>query len=301
MAKILVIGGSGFLSGTVARYALAAGHQVWTVTRGQRALPEGVIGVIADRHDTAAFALAIEKAQSRWDLVVDCIAFNPADIEQDVAVLSPLAGHLIFVSTDSVFDPFRRSFPQAEETDFYVQEGYGGLKRQSELALINADTGAMQWSIIRPCHIYGPGSQLGCLPLHTRDINLIARLRAGEPLQLVGGGRFLQQPVFSRDLAELMLSMWNNPATFGQIFCIRGPDTVECRQYYRIIADALGVEMRVVEVSVDEHYAAHPETAPFLCHRLYDQSKLAATGAKLPATSLEQGLREHVASLLTAP
>ena len=298
MANILVIGGSGFVSGTVARYALAAGHKVWTVTRGQRTLLDGAVGIIADRHDTAAFALAIEKAQTQWDLVIDCIAFTPADIEQDVAVLSPLAGHLIFVSTDFVFDPFSRNFPQAEETDFYVQDGYGGLKRQSEVALINADTGDMKWSVIRPCHIYGPGSVLGCLPRHSRDKNLIDRLRGGEPLQLVGGGHFLQQPVFARDLAELMLSMWNNPATFGQIFCVRGPDTVECREYYRIIADALGVEMRVIEVSVDEHYAAHPELAAFLCHRLYDLSKLAATGAKLPATSLEQGLREHVASLL---
>ena len=32
---------------------------------------------------------------------------------------------------------------------------------------------AMQWTILRPCHIYGPGSQLGCLPLHGRDPKLI--------------------------------------------------------------------------------------------------------------------------------
>lgn len=44
--KILTLGGSGFVSGTLARLALAQGHQVWTVTRGQRPLPAGVKGLI---------------------------------------------------------------------------------------------------------------------------------------------------------------------------------------------------------------------------------------------------------------
>ena len=47
--KILIIGGSGHVSGAVARTALAGGHTVWTVTRGNRPLPEGVTSLIADR------------------------------------------------------------------------------------------------------------------------------------------------------------------------------------------------------------------------------------------------------------
>ena len=47
--KILILGGSGFVSGTLARLALARGHQVWAVTRGQRALPQGVTGLAVGR------------------------------------------------------------------------------------------------------------------------------------------------------------------------------------------------------------------------------------------------------------
>jgi nucleoside-diphosphate-sugar epimerase len=298
MANILIIGGSGFLSGKLARQALSEGHRVWTLARGQRASLDAVTPLIADRQDTVAFRQAITQAVVRWDLAVDCIAFKPEDIQQDLEVLAPLVNHLVFVSTDFVYDPARRQFPQGEETDAYLTDGYGGLKPQCELALINADSGPMHWTVVRPCHIYGPGSQLGCLPAHSRDANLIARLRSGEPLQLVGGGHFLQQPVLARDVAASILSMRNNPATFGQIFCIAGPDRVESREYYQIIAEILGVEMHCTEIAVDAYRSAHPESAPFLCHRIYDLQKLKASGAVVPHTSLAQGLREHVESLL---
>ena len=108
--------------------------------------------------------------------------------------LFDLCKQIAFVSTDFVFDPAYRVYPQAEETAHYASEGYGGKKRQCEVVLADADLGDTDWTVIRPCHIYGPGSKLGCLPLHGRDDEIIDRIRRGETLKLVGGGYFLQQP-----------------------------------------------------------------------------------------------------------
>jgi nucleoside-diphosphate-sugar epimerase len=297
--KILILGGSGFLSGTLARRAVAGGDQVWTVTRGQRALPDGVRGLVADRRDAAAFERAIVEAQITWDMVIDCIAYDPADVRQDIALFKTRTPHFVFVSTDFVYDPAHRRLPQGEETTHYLPDGYGGKKRLGELELMNSDAGEMAWTVVRPCHIYGPGSQLGCLPLHGRDPELIAKIKAGQPLQLIGGGHFLQQPILARDLADLMLSLSGNSQTYGQIFCTAGPDIIESRDYYFIIADVLGVpHPPIEEISVQAHLAAHPEAAPFLCHRIYDMSRLQASGATVPNTSIEQGLREHVESLI---
>jgi nucleoside-diphosphate-sugar epimerase len=295
---ILIVGGSGFLSGTLARTALARGHKVWTVTRGQRPLPDGVTGLTVDRHDRGAFERIVLGAGTRWDLVVDCIGFVPADIQQDIAVFRDRARHLVFVSTDFVYDPHRRRLPQGEQDAHYVSQGYGANKRLCELELIDGDTGEMAWTVVRPTHIYGPGSGLGCLPLHSRDPQLIARLKAGQFLRLVAGGRFLQQPILARDLAVLMLSMGGNPQTFGQVFNAAGPDIIESLDYYRIIAEILGVGLKIEEIPVSRHLAARPESVPFLCHRFYNLSKLAASGAVIPGTPAEQGLREHVESLL---
>jgi nucleoside-diphosphate-sugar epimerase len=295
--KLLIIGGSGFVSGTLAHRALDAGHAVWTVTRGERALPAGVTSLIVDRQDREAFAAAVAGAGMTWDLVVDCIGFAPGDAEQDAAVFKERAKHLVFISTDFVYEPSARQFPQGEEGVFQC-EGYGGNKRRCEQIFESVDCGDMAWTVLRPCHIYGPGSLLGCLPEHGRDAALIEKLRAGKPLRLVGGGHFLQQPILARDLADLCLSAAGAEAGYGQIFCAAGPDIVESKTYYQIIADILGVQMTVEEMPVSAYLADHPGSANFLCHRIYDMRKLEASGLAVPSTSLKQGLREHIESLL---
>lgn len=297
--NILLIGGSGFVSGTLARTALAAGHKVWTVTRGQRALPGGATPIVADRRDQSAFRNAIAQLAVQWDLVVDCIGYTPEDAQQDIEVFRDRARHFVFISTDFVYDPVQRRFPQPEESDYYLTDGYGGLKRLCELAFLNSDTGSMAWTVVRPCHIYGPGSLLGCLPLHSRDAQLLATLKAGQPLRLLGGGHFLQQPIFAQDLAQTILSCVGNPNAQGQIYLTAGPDLIESREYYRIIAELLGVSLQVEEVPVGEFLAANPDRRSFACHRIYDLSKLRQHGLHVPATPITEGLRQQVVRLLS--
>jgi len=298
MRRLLVIGGSGFVSGTLARTALESGWAVWAVTRGQRPLPSGVKGLVADRHDVPAFGQRISDAGTDWDLVVDCIGYKPEDARQDIEVFHDRAAHLVFISTDFVFDPARRCFPQPEDTHWYLEAGYGGDKRRCELEFLRGVPGDMAWTVVRPCHIYGPGSLLGCLPQHGRDAELVARLQRGEALELVGGGYFLQQPIFARDLARLILSCSGNSRSHGGIYNTAGPDIIESRDYYRIIADALGRALRIDEVPVAEFLAEHPEKRSFLCHRIYDLARIREHGLCVPSTSITDGLREHLASLM---
>lgn len=247
--RLLIIGGSGFVSGTLAREALAKGYDVYAVTRGNRPIPEGVVPIRADRSDRDAFRNALiavnqQWNNSKWDLVVDCIGFAPEDAEQDVQLFREQAQQLVFISTDFVFDPAKRRFLQSEEGE-YRTDRYGGLKRECELVFENSDCGDMAWTVVRPCHIYGPGSELGCLPHHGRDKELIQQMRSGEALRLVGGGHFLQQPIFAADLARLILSVDGNPNARNTIFQAAGPDIVESRTYYQIIADLLDVPLLI--------------------------------------------------------
>ena len=296
---ILIVGGSGFVSGTMARVALSQGHDVWTITRGQRPVPEGVHSLVADRHDEEAFARTIDQAGKHWDLVIDCLCFEAPDARQDLAVFRERTPHLVFISTDFVFEPSHRRFPQPEKTEHYSDVGYGGGKRRCELEFINGDAGDMEWTILRSCHVYGPHSLLGCLPAHGRDPQLLEKMRAGESLKLVGGGHFLQQPIYAEDLAALSLSSHGNEATYGEIFCCAGPEIVESRAFYQIIADIIGVRLeKIEELPVGSFLADDPESAPFLCHRIYDLGKLKAAGLAVPTTPLVEGLRRHVESML---
>lgn len=299
----LIIGGSGHVSGAVAQRALAAGHAVWAVTRGQRPLPDGVTPLTVDRHDSDAMEAAVAGQQMVWDLVVDCICYDLPDIRQDVQFFRDRAVQFVLVSTDFVYDPLHRAFPQPEETDHLVtpEDGfpaYGTKKRLCELELIEGDTGGLSWTIVRPCHIYGPTSELGCLPLHGRDPELIDKLRDGAPIQLVGAGRFLQQPILATDLADTVLSIAGNDNAGHRAFNTAGPDVIESWQYYQIIADVLGVDLSVAEVPVQSYLAEHPEHASFICHRIYDISPLRRAGLSVPSTPIQDGLRMHVEGLL---
>ena len=63
--KLLIIGGSGLISGHIARMAMQAGHEVWAVTRGQRKVDEGVHALVADRRDVPGLRAALESARKK--------------------------------------------------------------------------------------------------------------------------------------------------------------------------------------------------------------------------------------------
>ncbi len=294
--KILVVGGSGFLSGSLARRAVAAGHAVTVLTRGRRAVAPGVQSIVADRKDRAAFTTALAR-QSEWDLVVDCIGYDAEDAHQDVETFAGRCRRFIFVSTDFVYDWRSRRKPQTETDAIYETTGYGGKKRAAESVMESADPAALAWTILRPSHIYGPGSLLGCLPHHSRDPDLLDRLKVGEPLRLVGGGTWLQQPIFADDLADCILSADNDSSAIARILNCCGPDIVPARQYYEILAAHLGVPLTVEETEVTRFVATEPDKAMYCGDRVYDLSALQSTSLVIPATSLESGLRLHAQSL----
>lgn len=297
--KILILGGSGFVSGTVASTALLQGHEVWIMTRGQKTVPKGVKALVANRHDAAAFEKAINETDCHWDAVIDCICFTPEDAKQDIDQFKNRTDHLIWISTDFVYDPRKRWFPQTEKNmNFLKDDSYGAKKRLCELEFINGNLGKMVYTALRPAHIYGPGSNLGCLPQEGRNPELISKIMEGQPLLLVGGGYFLQQPIFASDLAELMLSCIENKNTYNEIFCTMGPDIIESRKYYETIADYFDKDAIIEEIPVDQYLLEHPDASSFMCHRIYDLSKLKNAGVKLPSTSIRDGLYKHVESLL---
>ena len=295
--RILIIGGSGFLSGTVARAAAARGYTVTAVTRGRRPLPPGVTAIVADRQDRAGFARQIAALDMRWDLVVDAIAYVPGDAVQDVEVFAGRTRRLVFVSTDFIYDPLRRTVPQLELASSYAETGYGGQKRAAERILERTPTTTLPWTILRPSHIYGPGSLPGCLPLHGRDPRLVERIHAGEVLRLVAGGRRQQHPIFAPDLAETILDAATAHGAIGKTLNVAGPDIIASSEYFHVLGKLLGREVAIETVDEAAHLAAHPEHAPYCCERVYDLTALRESGFALPKTRLEEGLRSHLDSL----
>jgi 2'-hydroxyisoflavone reductase len=94
----LVVGGTGFLGGAIARAAISAGHRVTVFSRGRTAsdLP-GAEFVIGDRHTD------LSKLRGRkFDAVADTCAFEPDAVATLLDILGGV-GYYAFVSSISVY------------------------------------------------------------------------------------------------------------------------------------------------------------------------------------------------------
>lgn len=300
--KALIIGGSGALSGELAAQLLNR-HEVWSLTRGNRELDKRIHSLICDRNDVASFAKVIRDANLKWDVVFDCICMNEDHALADIEVLEGLTGRLVVVSTDSVYDPDNKQILQSEDGFFIEESGsasecsYGGNKRKMEhvfLDYIARSDHSLKITVFRPGHIFGKGLKLGCYPECSRSDNLLDMMRKGEALPLVGLGTYIIQPVYVKDLARVMIDCTDNPGCFDEFFCIGGPERIENRKYYEILAELLNVPVSFTEIPLQGYAQAHPEFSGHLCHRCYDLSKLENTGIELPSTTLKEGLKELI-------
>lgn len=292
--KLLIIGGSGLISGHIARMAMQAGHEVWAVTRGQRRVDEGVHALVADRRDVPALRAALESANTQWDAAFDCLCMDPDDARIDLEVLPPFVKRLVMVSTDSVYHPLYKQVPQAEEGVYMEDDSYGAKKRRMELVFLSDEGKKLDWTIFRPGHVFGPGSYLGCFPENMRQPDLLDHMRADQPLHLVGGGKLLIHPIYAKDFALTMLDCVDKPAAIHQIFCIGGPDVIPNAAYYECIGRIIGHAPVMEDIPQEGYLDKNPGAYGNICERSYDLSKLKNAGVRVPCIPMEIGLRAHV-------
>lgn len=295
--NLLIIGGSGQLSGRLVQLALEQGHKVWTISRGKRPMPSGVTALTADREEPEQFSKALAEANVKWDAAIDCICMKATHARQDLTVLPAYTRRLAVVSTDSVYHPYHKSVPQTEEADCYMDDGgYGHHKRMMEEVFL-AEGAHMDWTIFRPGHIFGPGFEIGCFPEQSRQKGLLAHMRADKPLRLVGGGKFLIHPIYVDDMALALLDCLDKPKAVREIFCIGGPEAVPNYEYYVQMGELLGHPAIIEEIPLEGYLEANPVYSGHLCQRSYDLSKLRNAGIRMPAMSLREGLKRHIAWL----
>jgi len=160
--RLLVLGGSVFLSKAVAADAAARGHEVVAANRGRSGtVPDGVRHVPLDRADPFPEALAAQG----FDAVVD-VSRTPSHVRRAVAALP--GAHWVFVSTINVYaddaDPGgpgvgRLREPRPDDVDGAEDpEAYGAMKVACEDAV---RAGAASSALVRPGLVVGPGDPTG--------------------------------------------------------------------------------------------------------------------------------------------
>jgi 2'-hydroxyisoflavone reductase len=158
--RILILGGTAFLSAEIARQAVAAGHDVTSLARGSAAEPpDGVRWLKADRTRGAD---CYADASGDWDAVIE-VARDAGLAREALASLAERAAHWTFVSSCSVYAD--HSTPQAKEDAGLLPplppgtastpENYGESKSAIEQATLEAAAGRAH--LCRAGLIGGPG------------------------------------------------------------------------------------------------------------------------------------------------
>lgn len=156
MTDVLILGGTGWLSGRVARSWADAGASVTCLARGGRPAPEGAELVVADRDLAGAYDAV---ASRDWDEVVE-ISSIPRHVAEAVATFSPRSRHLTYISSLSVYaandrvgaDEGAALSEPAEPGDEY---DYSRAKAAAEASV--RDSFGERAAIVRPGLIVGPG------------------------------------------------------------------------------------------------------------------------------------------------
>jgi nucleoside-diphosphate-sugar epimerase len=208
--RLLVLGGTVFLSRAVAEEAVRRGHDVTCACRGESgSVPEGARHVVWDRNYPAPSTL-VEGAE--LDAVVD-VARHPSWVRSAVAAFPD--AHWVFVSTISVYtddsipngtvDTLPTHEPiHTDEDPASGPDVYGAMKVACEQAVTE---GAGSSVVVRPGLIVGPGDRSGRFSYWPH------RIADGGEVLAPGSPDERVQVIDVRDLASWLVDLAENRVT----------------------------------------------------------------------------------------
>ena len=247
--RLLFLGGTGNLSTACAHEAVALGHSLAVLTRGQQAdrLPASVERIRGDAADPATLE---GLATRHFDVVVDFIAYDAEAVKRDVHAFSGRVSQYVFISTASVYEKPPRHYVVTEETPLgnpYWE--YARHKIAAEDALREARrTHGFPLTIVRPSYTYGETwipSACGS------DYTVAWRMRRGLEVFVPGDGTSLMTLTHASDFARGLVGLLGQAGAIGEAFHITSDEVLTWNRIHETIAEALGVTPRLVHVPSD--------------------------------------------------
>ena len=258
--KVLFIGGTGFISTAVSRMAIARGIELFHLNRGQRKVELAGVEVAAGGHQQRGGS-SPALADHQFDVVVDWIAYHPNDIERDLALFRGRTKQFVFISSASAYQK-----PPTHYRDHRVDaagESVLGVFAQQDRLRGPAAGGVSRERFSRDDRAAVADvrsatcrSRIGGWGCYT----FIDRLKQGKPIHrawrrlvAVGGdacGRFR---------AAGFLGLLGNEQAIGHAFHITTDEVLTWNQIYTTIAEAVGVEPKLVHISSEDIIRVSPE------------------------------------------
>lgn len=235
--KILVTGGTTFVSRYTAEYFVNKGHEVFVLNRGNAKQSDGVKHICADRH-----SLGGRLGGMRFDVVIDVTAYNEGDIK---ALLDSGVqfGEYIFVSSSAVYpetlkQPFREDMQCGANS---IWGKYGTDKLAAEEYLFGRVSNAYA---VRPPYLYGPMNNL------YREAFVFECAEKGRKFYIPRDGSMRLQFFYIGDLCRAFEAIIQK-CPKNRIFNLGSSETVTISDWVRLCYEVVGSLPETVSVGED--------------------------------------------------
>jgi len=233
--KILITGGTTFVSKYAAQFFQNAGYNVYVLNRNSKPQIEGVTLIPGDRHNLGCLL----KNES-FDVVADITAYKASDITDLCDALGTF-GQYIMISSSAVYPEYGVQ-PFAEDSLVAPNRfwgTYGTDKIAAEQALLERVPDAY---ILRPPYLYGPMNNV------YREAFIFDCALSNRPFYLPGDGQMHLQFFHVADLCRFMeVIIHEKPSE--HIFNVGNPETVSIKDWVIKCYACLGKVPSFVNVS----------------------------------------------------
>ncbi len=262
--KILIIGGTGFISSRLIEKLLEKGHSLILLNRGKTKSNlienEKLNFVFGDRNNT--ILLDELTAKTKFDVVYDMIAYSENDSLTAINGFKNKIGRFIHCSTISVYMlaenvklpvtedqinlPLMKEF---KRSPFGWDYGINKIKCENVLWK-NHDDKNFPVSMLRPTYVSGPNDPA------KRDYFWIERIIDGNPLLVPGEGNFKFQQVYIEDVAEAFCKIIEIERSIGEAYNVAGEEVFTLNQYLETLMNLLNKQVEIYHIDqkkFDEH------------------------------------------------
>ncbi|MEO8906450.1 MAG: NAD-dependent epimerase/dehydratase family protein [Microbacteriaceae bacterium] len=257
--RVLFIGGTGTISASCVRLAVASGMDVAVLNRGNnaaaRTIPAGVNSIIGDITSDASMAAAL--ADRTFDAVVNFLSYDEDDVRRMVELFTPITRQYVHISSGSIYAKPVRQTPITESTPVGPNAWlpYATAKWRAEQALTRAhQESGFPVTVVRPSHTYDDAN-----PPLPGGWTVFERLSRGAAIPVHGDGTSLWTLTHAEDFAQGLVGLLGNSRAIGETFNITGDDVFTWDQIYTIVANGLGVSPNLVHVPSEFFPLVAPE------------------------------------------
>lgn len=284
MESVLIMGGTTFVSSSLAEYLIGQGYDVDILTRGTKSINYDGFKehLICDRRLKNEIQRVLKGKQ--YEFIFDISAYTKEDVEILLTSIdkSKLKKY-IFCSSGAVYKPsneiIKESFEKGENPNWGE---YGLDKKDAEDFIISS---SIPYIIFRPTYIYGENNNL------YREVYFFDRIKANKVIPMPYGDNTKTQFIHIDDLVRVFESAMHSEKSC-KAYNVTNPDIVSWEELITTCGDVLGTMPIIKKIDTNQNL----ETRTYFPFRdvtyMLDIEELVEDNLYVPTISLKEGLKK---------